>query len=115
MASGGRIVRDVQPNDVGQQNVPIRDELPAALAIDQFYSFAGRCMDWATTTRSFEERALYTQMGLQWLAAGARLQTFRQFNKLQSGFSSSVPSEGQAHLQGKEQGCGHDRSIRRAA
>jgi hypothetical protein len=32
-------------------------------------------MDWANTTRSLQERALYTQMGLQWLAAGARLHT----------------------------------------
>ena len=97
-------MRDVQPNDVGQQNVPIRDELLAASAVAQFYTFAGRCMDWAKTARSFQERALYMQMGLRWLAAGARLQTFLQFNKLRSGFSSGVPSEGQAHLQGKEQG-----------
>jgi len=94
-------MRDVQPNDVGQQNVPIRDELLAASAIAHFYTFAGRCTDWAKTTRSFQERAVYMQMGLQWLAAGARLQTFLQFNKLQSG--SSLPSEEQAHLQGTEQ------------
>ena len=97
-------MRDVQPNDVGQQNVPIRDELLAASAIAQFFTFAGRCMDWAKTTRSFQERALYMQMGLQWLAAGARLQTFLQFDKLQSGFSSSFPGEGRAHLQDTEQG-----------
>jgi hypothetical protein len=35
-------------------------------------------MDWAKTTRSLQERVVYVQMGLQWLAAGARLQTFLQ-------------------------------------
>jgi hypothetical protein len=35
-------------------------------------------MDWAQTTRSLKERSVYTQMAMQWLAAGARLQTFAQ-------------------------------------
>ena len=70
---------DVQPNDVGHENTPPRGELVAASAIAQFYTFAGRCMDWARTTRSLQERAVYVQLGLQWLAAGARLQTLLQF------------------------------------
>ena len=69
-------MREFQPNDVGHQNMRPQGELLAASAIAQFYTFAGRCMDWAKTTRSLQERALYVQMGLQWLAAGARLQTF---------------------------------------
>jgi hypothetical protein len=68
---------DAQLIDVGQK-AHDRDILAAA-AIAQFYTFADRCMDWANTTRSFPERALYRQMALQWLAAGARLQTFAQF------------------------------------
>jgi hypothetical protein len=67
---------DVQLHDVGHQNAPTRDEFLAASAITQFYTFASRCMEWANTTRSLQERAAYVQMGLQWLAAGARLQTF---------------------------------------
>jgi hypothetical protein len=35
-------------------------------------------MDWANTTRSLQERALYTRMGMQWLAACARLHTIAQ-------------------------------------
>jgi hypothetical protein len=69
---------DVQPNDVGHENSLPRGELVAASAIAQFYTFASRCMDWAKTTRSLQERVVYVQMGLQWLAAGARLQTFLQ-------------------------------------
>jgi hypothetical protein len=69
---------DVQPNEVGHQNALTGSELLAASAISQFYTFASRCMDWANTTRSLQERACYVQMGLQWLAAGARLQTFLQ-------------------------------------
>jgi hypothetical protein len=68
----------VQLNDVGHENPVPRGELLAATAIAQFYTFAGRCMDWANTTSSLQERAIYTRMGLQWLAAGERLHTFAQ-------------------------------------
>ena len=71
-------MRAVQLNDVGHENALARGELLAASAIAQFYTFASRCMDWANTTRSLQERALYSQMGLQWLAAGARLHAFAQ-------------------------------------
>jgi hypothetical protein len=66
---------DAQLNDVGHENAPTRGDIVAATAIAQFYNFASRCMDWAKTIRSLRERAVYVQMGLQWLAAGARLQT----------------------------------------
>jgi hypothetical protein len=81
---------DVQPNDVDHENSLPRGELVVASAVAQFYSFASRCMDWATTTRSLQERAVYVQMGLQWLAAGARLQTFLQFK------NSEVPNPSSA-------------------
>jgi len=68
----------VRPNDVGHENALSRGELLAASVTAQFYIFASRCMDWAKTTRSLQERAVYVQTGLQWLAAGARLQTFLQ-------------------------------------
>src|SRR5579859_4207869 len=68
-----------QLNDVGHKNALTRGDIVAATAIAQFYNFASRCMNWPKTTRSLQERALYVQMGLQWLAAGARLQTFLQF------------------------------------
>ena len=71
----------VQLNDVGHENALPRGELLAASAIAQFYTLASRCMDWANTTRSLQERAVYTKMGLQWLAAGARLQTFAQLQQ----------------------------------
>ena len=71
----------VQLNDVGHENALSRGEILAASAIAQFYTFASRCMDWANTTRSLQERAVYTQMGLQWLATGARLQTLAQLQK----------------------------------
>ena len=67
-----------QKNNVGHENAIPRAEHIAASAIAQFYTFASRCMDWAKTTRSLQERVVYVQMGLQWLAAGARLQTFLQ-------------------------------------
>ena len=69
---------DVQLNDVGHEHAFPQGALLAASAIAQFYTFASRCMDWANATHSLQERALYVQMGLQWLAAGARLQTFAQ-------------------------------------
>ncbi len=80
---------DVLLNDVGHENAPTRGELLAASEIAQFYTFASRCMDWANTTRSLQERAVYVQMGLQWLAAGARLQTFLQLKD--SGASQRGP------------------------
>jgi hypothetical protein len=70
---------DLQLNDVGHENALTRGEPLASSAIAQFYTFASRCMDWANTTRSLQERAIYMQMALQWLAVGARLQTFAQF------------------------------------
>ena len=70
-------------NDVGHENALTPGDILAATAIVQFYNFACRCMDWAKTTRSLQERAVYVQMGLQWLAAGARLQTFLQFKSSQ--------------------------------
>jgi hypothetical protein len=75
---------DAQLNDVGHENAPIQGDIVAATAIAHFYNFASRCMDWAKTTRSLQERAVYVQMGLQWLAAGARLQTFLQFMSSQA-------------------------------
>jgi hypothetical protein len=74
---------DLQPNDVSHKNTPTSGELLAASAVAQFYNFARRCMDWAWTTHSLQERAIYMQMGLKWLAAGARLQTFLQFENSQ--------------------------------
>ena len=74
---------DAQLNDVGHENALTRGDIVAATAIAQFYNFASRCMNWSKTTRSLQERALYVQMGLQWLAAGARLQTFLQFKSSQ--------------------------------
>lgn len=74
---------DAQLNDVGHENALTRGDILPATAITQFYNFASRCMDWAKTTRSLQERAVYIQMGLQWLAAGARLQTFLQFESSQ--------------------------------
>jgi hypothetical protein len=70
---------DARLNDEGHRKAHARSDILAAAAIAQFYNFAGRCLDWANTTRSLQERALYRQMALQWLAAGARLQTFAQF------------------------------------
>ena len=80
-----------QLNDVGHENALTRGELLAASAIAQFYTFARRCMDWANTTRSLQERVVYSQMALQGLAAGARLHTFAQFKK--SGASQRGPPE----------------------
>ena len=48
-------------------------------------------MDWAKITRSLQERAVYVQMGLQWLAAGARLQTLA---RLKNGASQRGPPPG---------------------
>jgi hypothetical protein len=67
-------------NDLDYESALTRGNLVAAAAIAQFYNFASRCLDWAKTTRSLKERAVYVQMGLQWLAAGARLHTFLQID-----------------------------------
>jgi hypothetical protein len=72
---------EVRLNDVGPGNALPRGELLATSAIALFYTFASRCMDWAKTTRSLQERAMYAQMALQWLAAGARLQTLAQLKR----------------------------------
>jgi hypothetical protein len=69
---------DAQLNEVDRALT--RGDVVAAAAIAQFYNFASRCLDWAKTTRSLQERAVYVQIGLQWLAAGARLHTFLQIN-----------------------------------
>jgi hypothetical protein len=75
---------DVRSNDAShRENVPTRGDCVGLAAIAQFYAFAERCIDWAKTTRSMQERAVYVQMGLQWLAAGARLQTFLQLKTSQ--------------------------------
>jgi hypothetical protein len=81
---------DVRPNDVGHENALLRGERLAASATAQFYTFASRCMDWARTARSLQERAVYVQLGLQWLAAGARLQTFLQFKNSELSDSASA-------------------------
>jgi hypothetical protein len=65
-------------------------EFLAASTIAQFYTFASRCMDWAKTTRSLQERAVYVQMGLQWLAMAARLQTFLQFKNSEDARTASA-------------------------
>jgi hypothetical protein len=75
---------DIYTNDASHhQDVPRTSDCLGTVAIAQFYGFAERCIDWAKTTRSLQERAVYVQMGLQWLAAGARLQTFLQLKKSQ--------------------------------
>ena len=79
-------------HDVGHQTAPARDELLAASAITQFYTFASRCMEWANTTRSLQERAVY----VQWLAAGARLQTFLRLKNSHVARSASH-KEGTTH------------------
>ncbi len=83
---------DAQLNDVGHEQAQVCGDIVAAAAITQFYNFAGRCIDWANTTRSLQERAIYRQMALQWLALGARLQTFAQF-KNASGSERGPPPE----------------------
>jgi len=72
---------DIQPIDLGRDNALTQGEFLAGSAIALFYTFAIRCLDWAATTRSLWERALYMQMGLQWLVVGARLQNFVQAGK----------------------------------
>ena len=66
---------DVPSNDDGQ-NTATRGELLAASGVFRFYTFAGRCLDWAKTARSVQERALYAQMALKYLAAAARFYDF---------------------------------------
>ncbi len=73
---------DVPPNDDGQ-NAPVRGELTAASTIVRFYTFADRCMDWAKTTRSIQQRILYGQMALKYLAAAARLHMVLQLRSKQ--------------------------------
>jgi hypothetical protein len=82
----------VQLNDVGHENAFARGELLAASAIAQFYTFASRCMDWASTTRSLQERGLYSQVGLQWLAAAARLHALAQL-KISAAYQRASPKE----------------------
>jgi hypothetical protein len=53
-------------------------------------------MEWANTTRLLQERAVYVQMGLQWLAAGARLQTFLRLKNSHVARSASH-KEGTTH------------------
>jgi hypothetical protein len=73
-------VPQVRPIDASHlPTSPTQGERLGGAAVAQFYAFAERCIDWAKTTRSVQEGAVYVQMGLQWLAAGARLQTFLQF------------------------------------
>ena len=63
---------DVPPND-DSQNTPARGELLAASTIVRFYTFADRCMDWAKTTRSIQERTLYGQMALKYLGRRSKI------------------------------------------
>jgi hypothetical protein len=72
---------DLQLNDVGYENGLTRGEPLAASAIAQFYAFASRCMDWANTTRSLQERAIYMQMALQWLACWGKTANVRTIQK----------------------------------
>src|ERR1700757_1191181 len=83
---------DARLIDVGHRKAHARSDIIAAAAIAHFYNFAGQCMDWANTTRSLKERALYRQMALHWVAAAARLQTFAQFKN--AGASERAPPKG---------------------
>ena len=40
-----------------------------------FYAFAEQCIQWAKDAPSPQERDVYVRMAIQWLDAGARLQT----------------------------------------
>jgi len=40
-----------------------------------FYAFAEQCIQWAKDARSPQERDVYVRLAIQWLDAGARLQT----------------------------------------
>jgi hypothetical protein len=71
---------DVPSNEDGQ-NAATRGELLAASGVFRFYAFAGRCLDWAKTARSVQERALYARMALKYLAAAARLHTILQMSQ----------------------------------
>ncbi len=73
---------DAPPNDIGLTTTT-PGELLAASAVAQFYTFAGQCMDWAKTTRSIQERILYAQMALKYLAAAARLHMVLQLRSKQ--------------------------------
>ena len=81
---------DVRRDEVGRENAATGRDLVIASTAAQFYDFAGRCMDWARTTRSLQERALYAQLSLQWLAAGARLQTVLRLKCLKNGEAKAV-------------------------
>lgn len=52
-------------------------EAPAAT----YYAFAEQCMEWAKNARSAQERDAYMRMVIQWLGAGARLQTCSHFRR----------------------------------
>ena len=56
-------------------NAAPSEKLPVSAA-STFYSFAEQCIQWAENARSIQERAVYMRMAMQWLDAGARLQTF---------------------------------------
>jgi hypothetical protein len=49
----------------------------AVSAGSTLYGFAEQCVEWAKNARSIQERAVYMRMAMQWLDAGARLQTFQ--------------------------------------
>jgi hypothetical protein len=74
---------DVQPDLGNRVEDPTQGKCLGVAAVAQFYAFASQCIDWAKTTKSLQARAVYVQMGLQWLAAGARLQTFLQLKSSQ--------------------------------
>jgi hypothetical protein len=103
---------DAQLNDVGHESALTRGDIVAAAAIAQFYNFASRCLDWAKTTRSLQERAVYVQMGLQWLAAGARMQTSYNLTAIQ-GMSLKEPTElcKRPHLTSSQSQLQSDRPV----
>lgn len=68
---------NVAPKDDGH-SAPAPGQLLAASTIVRFYAFADQCIDWAKTTSSIQERIVYGQMALNYLAAAARLQTILQ-------------------------------------
>jgi hypothetical protein len=66
-----------KPHDRAQVTYTL-GEIASAEAVSRFYASAAECMEWAKASPCYQQRALYVQMALKWLAAGARLQTFLQ-------------------------------------
>jgi hypothetical protein len=89
---------DVPLHDVGHQTAPARDELLAASAITQFYTFASRCMDWASTTRSLpaEDSRLEALGGHLWPRSASSLGTMSAGEKIVSAPREFIPDFGVA-------------------